>query len=119
MSTALMGQCSCCQQAAEIVPDTTICDGCAEDFANRWWHARSGRYLTWPNEPRPKPKKVVIGAALRTAVFERDEYRCKRCSTHLNLTADHIVPESQGGPTTLDNLQTLCRSCNSSKGARP
>jgi 5-methylcytosine-specific restriction endonuclease McrA len=26
--------------------------------------------------------------------------------------------QSKGGPTTFDNLQTLCRSCNSSKGAR-
>ena len=45
-------------------------------------------------------------------------YRCKHCSTHLDLSADHIKPESWGGETTLDNLQTLCRSCNSKKSNR-
>ena len=28
------------------------------------------------------------------------------------------VPESKGGPMVLDNLQTLCRSCNSRKKDR-
>lgn len=32
--------------------------------------------------------------------------------------ADHIKPESWGGETSLDNLQTLCRSCNSKKNNR-
>lgn len=34
------------------------------------------------------------------------------------LTADHVVPKSQGGRTVLDNLQLRCRSCNASKGDR-
>ena len=43
---------------------------------------------------------------------------CRACSTHLNLTADHVIAESAGGPTTLENLQTLCRPCNSRKGTK-
>ena len=62
--------------------------------------------------------KAVIPASLRTSVFERDAYRCIACGGHLDLTCDHIVPESKGGPTTIENLQTMCRSCNSKKGAR-
>ena len=31
--------------------------------------------------------------------------------------ADHIIPYSQGGTTTIDNLQITCRSCNRSKGS--
>jgi hypothetical protein len=62
--------------------------------------------------------KRPIPAGLRTRVFERDAYRCKRCGAYRNLTADHVIPESKGGPTALDNLQTLCRSCNSRKGTR-
>lgn len=77
--------------------------------------------LRWPfdedDEPRA-PKKAVIARTLSKAVFERDEYRCVRCGTHLDLTCDHIVPESKGGETSLANLQTMCRSCNSKKGAR-
>ena len=35
-----------------------------------------------------------------------------------DLTLDHIIPESHGGHTTAENLQTLCRSCNSHKGRK-
>lgn len=65
--------------------------------------------------PNPNKKKKISNK-LRKQVFERDKYRCKHCETHLDLSCDHIHPESKGGETTLENLQTLCRSCNSKKG---
>lgn len=61
-------------------------------------------------------KKAPISAKLRWAVFQRDGYQCKYCGTKEDLTADHIIPEIDGGMTVLSNLQTLCRPCNSSKG---
>lgn len=33
------------------------------------------------------------------------------------LTRDHLVPVSEGGTTTQDNVVPACSSCNSSKGA--
>lgn len=72
-----------------------------------------------PEPLAPKTyRKARIGRALSRAVFERDEYRCLHCGTHRDLTCDHIIPESRGGPTELSNLQTLCLPCNSRKGAR-
>lgn len=70
---------------------------------------------TWP---KVVPKKKVIGNALRTKVFERDAYRCVHCAAHIDLCVDHIKPESKGGTLAFNNLQTLCRSCNSIKGAK-
>jgi 5-methylcytosine-specific restriction endonuclease McrA len=34
------------------------------------------------------------------------------------MEIDHIIPVSQGGDSTLDNLVTACRRCNRKKAAR-
>lgn len=55
---------------------------------------------------------------LRTAVYDRDGRACLECGSDSDLSLDHIYPHSLGGTDTFDNLQTLCRPCNSRKGAR-
>ena len=51
-------------------------------------------------------------------IFERDDEKCKHCGITYNITIDHIKPISKGGTNDLDNLQPLCKSCNSRKGTR-
>lgn len=72
----------------------------------------------WDDDDNYDSMKEMISAALRWAVWERDDFTCKACGTRRNLSIDHIVAESKGGAMTIDNLQTLCRPCNSRKGAR-
>jgi 5-methylcytosine-specific restriction endonuclease McrA len=43
---------------------------------------------------------------------------CGKCKTKTDLTVDHVVPISLGGKSNIENLQILCRSCNSSKSNR-
>lgn len=43
---------------------------------------------------------------------------CGRAEPKIKLTADHVMPLSLGGAGTIDNIQPLCKSCNSSKGTR-
>jgi 5-methylcytosine-specific restriction endonuclease McrA len=74
--------------------------------------------VTRPEIGMQRTKKREIGRSLSKAVFERDAYRCVMCSSHVDLSCDHIISEHDGGPTTLENLQTMCRSCNSSKGKK-
>jgi len=100
--------------------------GDGSDFLNLV--IREMRALGYPAENRfyDLDQGVVVPAkgdgrkrwpnALKRFVFERDKYRCVNCGTHLNLSIDHIHPFSKGGSDDESNLQTLCRSCNSSKG---
>lgn len=62
--------------------------------------------------------KGKISQELRDAVLERDGHRCVDCGSSKRLCADHVIPESKGGATTLDNLQAMCRPCNSEKHAK-
>jgi|JI9StandDraft_1071089.scaffolds.fasta_scaffold550265_2 hypothetical protein len=62
-------------------------------------------------------RRPPIPRAVRIEVFERDGWACISCDTTDDLTLDHIYPWSLGGSDDQENLQTLCRSCNSRKGA--
>ena len=52
--------------------------------------------------------KERIPTNLRRRVIERDGLRCVYCDDDLTdkeIHLDHVIPESQGGPTTYNNLQ--------------
>ncbi len=52
----------------------------------------------------------------RYNLFKRDGYLCQYCGTGKDLTLDHVVPKSKGGPSSWTNLVTACKHCNSRKG---
>lgn len=62
-------------------------------------------------------QRAYIGRDVRRTVYERDGHRCVTCGATDGLTLDHIHPWIYGGPDTVENLQTMCLSCNSRKGA--
>ena len=52
------------------------------------------------------------------AAYERQKGICPSCHQHYELKemeGDHITPWSEGGHTTPDNLQMLCKACNRKK----
>ena len=52
----------------------------------------------------------------RRAVFYRDGYTCQYCEkTTRELTLDHIVPRSKGGPHEWENVVSACIPCNHRK----
>ena len=59
--------------------------------------------------------KIPISSTIRNIVFSKDGFKCVYCKSTKNLTVDHIKPESYGGTLDIENLQTLCRTCNSRK----
>ena len=48
-------------------------------------------------------------------VYERDGNACVRCGSTNDLTLDHILPQSIGGPHIAENLRVMCRACNSAR----
>jgi 5-methylcytosine-specific restriction endonuclease McrA len=55
---------------------------------------------------------------LRIQILDRDGWQCALCNAPAT-SVDHIFPRVKGGSMwALDNLQSLCKSCNSRKGGR-
>jgi 5-methylcytosine-specific restriction endonuclease McrA len=53
-----------------------------------------------------------------TNVKIRDNYCCQYCGQRYRsseLTMDHVVPRSQGGQRTFENIVSACRPCNNKK----
>lgn len=74
--------------------------------ANRFFHRRGNR------EPNLR---------MRFKIMQRDNFKCCKCGRSpatdpsVQLVIDHKHPWAQGGETTFDNLETLCKECNLGK----
>ena len=58
---------------------------------------------------------------MKRQAYERQGGICPDCGKHFELEemeADHITPWKDGGVTTAENCQMLCRECNRRKGAK-
>ncbi|HEY8518032.1 MAG TPA: HNH endonuclease [Candidatus Binatia bacterium] len=57
----------------------------------------------------------------RANVYARDRDTCQYCGRRFprsELNLDHVVPRSQGGLSTWDNVVCSCHNCNRRKGGR-
>lgn len=65
-----------------------------------------------------KSGEITIGDTTRDILFQiKQEWnKCVYCGSNVDLSFDHIIPISRGGPDNAENQVLSCRSCNSSKG---
>jgi len=57
----------------------------------------------------------------RRNLFARDQNHCQYCGKKFPssaLSLDHVIPRSQGGPNTWENIVCACVRCNVRKGGR-
>ena len=116
-------------------PLSTASGGTYERRFGGWRHALE-KFVEWVNsEPidsassanstselnRSASEPRFPSLRLKFIVMRRDRFSCCHCGKSpardlgVILHVDHIKPWSQNGKTTLDNLQTLCESCNLGK----
>jgi superfamily II DNA or RNA helicase len=59
----------------------------------------------------------LFNSKQRQELYNESGAKCQLCGDFLEpgWHADHVVPFSKGGPTTLDNGQALCPTCNLAK----
>src|SRR6201747_1508189 len=57
----------------------------------------------------------------RRNIYARDGSRCQYCGKKMpttDLSLDHVIPKSQNGKTSWDNIVCCCIKCNVKKGGR-
>jgi len=57
----------------------------------------------------------------RFNIYNRDKNTCQYCGRVFprhELNLDHVIPRSQGGRSTWENVVCSCQSCNRKKGGR-
>ncbi len=57
----------------------------------------------------------------RYNIFARDKNTCQYCGhrySRSELNLDHVIPRSQGGTSTWENVVCSCHQCNRQKGGR-
>lgn len=104
------------------------------------WTDDLGRVWRTVTSPRRLKFSYPSHAALRAFVFRRDGFRCNRCQakavdipatydgretlttdTKVSsgwpdvLVLDHVLTLAAGGRSVIENLQTLCETCNKRK----
>ena len=71
-------------------------------------------------------KRRALSASVNEVFTPRDSFivfslfdnKCFKCNKQNDLCLDHHYPLSRGHPLEIGNAVILCRSCNSSKGAK-
>ena len=87
------------------------------EYSSKW--AKDHPEYTTEIAERRRALKLFNGGNVRYDDFRKlcEDYgnKCLCCGKETKLHQDHIIPLTKGGLHRIDNIQPLCKSCNSSK----
>ena len=84
------------------------------------WEDGESPLVTLRGAPR-RNLHGVVPAVTKPKLLRRDRCTCAYCAQvfpEKDLEAEHIVPQSKGGPYSWTNLVSACRHCNARKRDR-
>lgn len=83
------------------------------------WRREHPRAVKAFNQSRRASKgDQKISAEQWLDICELYGFKCLCCGKQKVLHMDHVVSLRNGGRHTIENIQPLCRECNSRKGAK-
>jgi 5-methylcytosine-specific restriction endonuclease McrA len=101
------------------------------DFRTWCMHGTARETLGLVGRSMPVPRVILLVSYdrvprrhvrfTRNNVYARDRDTCQYCGRRFprsELNLDHVVPRSQGGLSTWDNVVCSCHPCNRRKGGR-
>jgi 5-methylcytosine-specific restriction endonuclease McrA len=83
-----------------------------------WQKRNREKVAHWKRDNKHRRRQVYNDGSLSfeewLALCEKFGNKCLKCGSS-EVTIDHVVPLSQGGSHSADNVQPLCGRCNSQK----
>ena len=112
-----------------------VVNGNYETFDFEGWRMQAGTpgvdCIGTTSGPIPIPRVIVLMRYdrmprrmvrfSRSNIFSRDGFTCQYCGERpprAQLNLDHVVPRTQSGRTTWENVVCCCVPCNRKKGGR-
>lgn len=80
-----------------------------KDKKNAQWHRRRARI---------KNSNGNISDNEWIELLRKYDSTCLCCGSKKDICMDHVIPLAKNGEHNINNIQPLCRSCNSKKGAK-
>lgn len=85
----------------------------------RWKALNYDKYLQVKRDDQRRRKYALKSGTINVTdwynMLADYNHACAYCKSQEDITQDHIIPLSKGGQNVIENIQPLCRTCNSRK----
>ncbi len=88
-----------------------------QEYSKAWRITNYGYvlYLNGQYRARKRNAEGIFSFGEWNELKRKYNYCCANCGVEKLLTVDHIIPLSKNGTNWIENIQPLCKSCNSRK----